>query len=283
MRHAFPLAALPLALLLAASPARAEVQNSMEIGSLPSTLNTQGVYCLKHDLSTNIASGAAISVNVNNVTIDCNGFKIGGLPAGAGTRAYGIDVQSRQNVTVRNCAVRGFFIGMHFDEGGAHVVEDNRLEANTYLGIASFDTSGDIIRRNHVTDTGGNLPTDSWPHGTAFGIAATGATGVVVDDNVVATVFAGPDMPATGIGVLDSEGFVRDNLVSGVVTDPGIMRYGINGNLSSLLIRDNSVLDTWAPGYAILGTADSYCAGNHRRGFSTSNIHLCVDGGGNSP
>ena len=283
MRHAFPLAALPLALLLAASPARAEVQNCMEIGSLPAALDTQGIYCLTHDLSTNLASGTAISVGVNNVTIDCNGFKIGGLPAGATTRAIGIDVQSRQNVTVRNCAVRGFFIGIQLQDGGAHVVEDNRLEANTYVAIGSYDTHGDILRRNHVTDTGGNLPLALWPYGAAFGIAATGASGVVVDDNVVATVSAGPTTTASGIAVFDSDGFVRDNLVSGIVTEPGVMRYGINANVSSLVIRDNSVSDTWAPGHAIFGTVNSYCADNHRRGFSTSSIHLCEDGGGNSP
>ena len=106
---------------------------------------------------------------------------------------------------------------------------------------------------------------------------------MVVDDNVVATVSAGPTTTATGIAVFDSDGFVRDNLISGIVTEPGVMRYGINANVSSLVIRDNSVSDTWAPGHAIFGTVNSSCADNHRRGFSTSSIHLCEDGGGNSP
>ena len=39
------------------------------LDTLPTTISTQGVWCLRHDLSTNIASGNAITVATNNVTI----------------------------------------------------------------------------------------------------------------------------------------------------------------------------------------------------------------------
>src|SRR4029079_11936992 len=48
------------------------------IASLPTVISTQGVYCLTHDLATNITAGKAIDIQTNNVTIDCNGYKIGG-------------------------------------------------------------------------------------------------------------------------------------------------------------------------------------------------------------
>ena len=48
---------------------------------------------------------AALQVTSNNVTLDCNHFKLGGLPAGAGTLAIGI-ASYRDNVTVRHCHVR---------------------------------------------------------------------------------------------------------------------------------------------------------------------------------
>jgi hypothetical protein len=70
--------ALPAAFALAAAaasvPAAAETVTCTEITSLPTTISTQGVYCLKKHFILNLASGAAITVTVNNVTIDCNEF-----------------------------------------------------------------------------------------------------------------------------------------------------------------------------------------------------------------
>ena len=57
------------------------------IESLPASISTQGTWCLRKDLATGMASGNAIEVKANNVVIDCNDFKIGGLAAGAGAGA----------------------------------------------------------------------------------------------------------------------------------------------------------------------------------------------------
>ena len=284
MRIARPLAATSLALLLAASPARAEVQDCMEIASLPATISTQGVYCLKHDVSTNIASGVAIDVVTNNVTIDCNGYKIGGLAAGAATRAFGIDVDGRSNVVVRGCVVRGFYTGLRFNTGSGHVAEDNRFEANTFMAIASFSTAGDILRRNHVVDTGGNLPVAVYPAGVAIGIAAQATDGLLVDDNNVTNTFAtsGADTFAYGIAVYDGTGVIRDNAVQNVLSSPGRYGYGILTSGTSV-VRDNSLIGAGGTGYGVYAFSDSYCADNHVIGFITSSIHQCTDGGGNTP
>src|SRR5262245_20959189 len=55
------------------------------IDTVPTTISTQGVWCLRKDLATAVSNGAAISIEANNVTIDCNGFKLGGLAAGPGS------------------------------------------------------------------------------------------------------------------------------------------------------------------------------------------------------
>src|SRR5688500_5888635 len=104
-----------VAVLLAFHPreARAETYQTCAgfIDALPATITTQGVWCLRKDLGTAMASGAAITIATNNVTIDCNNFKVGGLAAGAGTQAVGIQVSGKQNATIRNCAIRGFYRG----------------------------------------------------------------------------------------------------------------------------------------------------------------------------
>ena len=91
------------------------------ISSLPAVIATQGTWCFKGDLATAITSGSAITVNTNNVTIDCNNFKLGGLAAGLGTSTYGIFANNRFNISVRHCNVRGFYVGifLYDKKGGA--------------------------------------------------------------------------------------------------------------------------------------------------------------------
>src|SRR4249919_995356 len=78
-------------------PAHAETFHTCgtTIASLPTVISAQGVYCLTHDLATAITSGDAIDVQTNNVTIDCNGYKIGGLAAGAASLTFGIHAFGR--------------------------------------------------------------------------------------------------------------------------------------------------------------------------------------------
>ena len=74
------------------------------IESLPATISTQGVWCLRRNLATAMTSGNAITITVNNVTIDCNDFKIGGLAAGDESKTVGIAADDVLNATVRQCA-----------------------------------------------------------------------------------------------------------------------------------------------------------------------------------
>jgi hypothetical protein len=93
----------------------AETEDCTNITTLPLTITVQGVYCLKQDLATNIASGNAITIATNNVTIDFNGFKLGGLAAGPNTQANGVAAENRQNITLRNGNIRGFRSGVRIN------------------------------------------------------------------------------------------------------------------------------------------------------------------------
>ena len=83
------------AVLLFSSMAQAETTECTVITSLPYTISTQGIYCLKGNLATSMTSGNAIEINTNNVVIDLNGYKLGGLGAGPGTTARGIHAYQR--------------------------------------------------------------------------------------------------------------------------------------------------------------------------------------------
>ena len=113
-------------------PARAETINCTPITSLPATIDTQGLHCLTGNLATSQTSGNAIEITANNVTLDLNGWKVGGQGAGAGTQAGGIS-SAAVNVTVRNGIVRGFSIGISLTGRGA-VVRDMLVDQNTQYG-----------------------------------------------------------------------------------------------------------------------------------------------------
>jgi len=233
MKH--PWALLAVACAAAAGPALAETTLCTEIASLPATITAQGTYCLHGHLATALSVGNAIEIATNNVTIDCNDHKIGGLAAGPGTQAYGIHATGRSNVTIRHCSLRGFKAGINLEGGGYHVVEDSRFDNNTWVGIR-VDGGGSAIRRNVVSDTGG------WGTGSR-GIIAIG--GVDVIDNAVGNVFAdldGGNTGVIGIQVADPLGAaVTGNRIRGLVPDTsgtltGIISIGsgpidINGNV----------------------------------------------------
>src|SRR5262245_55252905 len=122
------IAVLALAFAVAGS-AHAETTNCTPITTLPYVITVQGVYCFTGNLATAMTSGNAIDVQTSNVTIDLNGFKLGGLAAGFGTSANGIHANQRQNITIRNGIVRGFRAGVFLEDSSftvsqGHVVED---------------------------------------------------------------------------------------------------------------------------------------------------------------
>jgi parallel beta-helix repeat protein len=188
---------------------------TFEITSLPTTITTQGIWCLKGDLGTAMTSGDAITVAANNVTVDCNHFKIGGLAAGTGTLTVGINVASRASTTIRHCNVRGFRTGVYLTGATGALVEDNQFESNTVTGILSDNASyGTIIRGNRADDTGGS-PTAI----IVAGILAYNDAHVI--DNFVTGV-AGDgagNTAATGIYIAYGTGSTSGNRVSGLVPD----------------------------------------------------------------
>lgn len=184
--------------------------------SVPAVINKQGTWCLNKDLATGISTGIAIDIQANNVTLDCNDFKIGGLAAGIGTRTTGINAVGRSNITVRNCSVRGFFYGMNL-EGANQLVEDNRFDGNTWIAIG-VEGDGSMVRRNMVTTTGG-------ASGFANEIKALGIYtryDVYIEDNLVSGVVAAAGSNGFAIGIQtgdNTSGAIYHNRVTNVLSD----------------------------------------------------------------
>lgn len=253
------------------------------IESIPTTISTQGVWCLKKDLGTDIRSGAAITIASNNVTIDCNQFKLGGLAAGKNSQASGIHATSRQNISVRNCTIRGFYSGVSIEgaDGAGHLIEDNRLDANLHHGI-SVHGENNLVRRNMVYNTGLSALSD-----TAYGIHAQGAD---IIDNVVSGLTVDSELftaryifgiVARGDGVQVSNNRVR-GLNRGYNTTGGYA-WGIDAAYSSnARISDNHVSagGTQQRGIWVMNGANTICKRNTVFTFHDA-LTNCIDGGGN--
>ncbi|QSX77797.1 right-handed parallel beta-helix repeat-containing protein [Agrilutibacter solisilvae] len=272
-------------------PAQAEtVANCVGfIGGVPTSISTPGVWCMDQDVSTAITTGNAVTILTNNVTLDCNGFKIGGTAAGPATQAVGVFADSRLNVTLRNCNVRGFQFGvLLFDAtgGGGHVVEGNRLDGNTNAGLW-IGGDGSVVRDNRVANTGGVGAV-----GSAWGILVRGRVDVI--GNVVSGVNPSQTVPAAGFGiqVLGSTGSrVAGNIVRGVMEGTGggapggAASMAIDESSGRVLVQDNSLFYTGTANFS-LGLK---CYGNAPLGVARGNDIIgfafpfvgCADGGGN--
>lgn len=250
------------------------------IDVLPTTITTQGTWCMRMDLNTAITSGNAVTIATNNVTIDCNDFKLGGLSAGLGTLASGIAALDKQNNTVRRCNIRGFWLGVNFAASdvtlGGHAVEDNRLDGNTGIGIVVRGNAS-VVRRNRVSNTGNSTV----PNIDGMGILTQGSVDVI--DNTVAGVnqISYPSFVIAGIfSWLNPNGQVLGNRVRGLVSNNGGSNiYGILASQSTrVTIRDNDVIAATTAGGLGLGLfcADntSLAIGNVISGFGTG-INAC--------
>ena len=271
-----------LALAFAPSAHAAESYDNCTgfITSIPAAINSQGTWCLKQDLATGITSGIAISVNTNNVTIDCNGFKLGGLAAGLATTAFGISAGSHSNIVIRHCNVRGFFYGILLNGiGGGHVIEDNRFDGNTFSAI-SVVGDGSVIRRNRIFDTGQG--TTGANH--AYGIYAEDT--IDVQDNTVSNVVATAtsDGDAYAISLFNNvDGSIEGNRVRGVMPDGTGKGWGVYTPTSTRLsLSNNEVIGdgvSSVTGFECNGSGDR-ARNNVLNGLSTA-MNSCGDAGGN--
>jgi hypothetical protein len=233
------------------------------IDALPASIATQGTWCLRRHLYTSQASGPAVSVLADNVTIDCNDHRLSGLGAGVATEAVGINTgASRSGANVRHCRVQGFKYGVAL-HGRNHLVERNRFEGNTYTGI-QVSGSGFIIRDNLVADTGGR---------PAAGVALAIDAG---EGRIVGNMVSGvsPEANGTGdrfaTGIVFTQGVAQGNRVSGLVPGGSLgIATGIR-MLGAATARDNYVTQaTGTHGYGIRGggATVSICRDNDIQGF----------------
>ena len=265
-------------LLLAAPGAWAETIDCTAITTLPTVITVQGIYCLTGDLATSMASGSAIEIQTNNVTIDLNGWKLGGLAAGAGTLTNGIYAYQRKNITIRNGTIRGFLYGISlfdfspYTASQGHLIEDIRADKNTYNGI-EIRGRGSIVRRNQVVDTGGSTVANF-----AYGIHLYGPGVRALNNDISGTAATASDAYGLYLHAVNgavAEGNRIDDVSSGTGSTFGVY----NWFSSNVLLRGNSITNS------DYGTYYNGSTGKYKDNL-TSNVSAPflggIDAGGNN-
>ena len=253
---------------LALLPAQAETTNCTAITSVPFTITTQGVYCFTGHLSTSMTSGNAIDIQTNNVTIDMNGFKLGGLAAGDSTNANGIYANQRKNITIRNGIIRGFVRAIYLEDvtpfttSQGHVIRDILADQNTFMGILA-QGRGMTLRRNQVVDTGGSTLITH-----AYGISVNGPGNNVLD-NQVSTTTATSNGTAFGIHIGAADySMVKDNRLSEVVSGTGTS-YAIFMASSDDVMARNNMISVADIGINYDGNSTGLYGGNYTSSVTT--------------
>ena len=262
MRFAFHTAIAVLTLIAASPTWAAESFDSCTgyVDSLPATLSTPGVWCLRKDLATAVSSGNAITVTVNNVTLDCNDFKLGGMAAGPATQAVGIFAKV-DHFTARRCSVRGFYTGVRVEGNGA-LVENNRFDANTRTALYVWGEA-QVVRGNLIHDTGGaplaggatallaygtgqvsqntihGVSPAEDAQGDAFAVGIDSSNGVIIRGNQISGLVYKGAGDATG--VMTHYGIVADNVLNQPAGTNGIGIKGTWGASEELVCHDNII------------------------------------------
>jgi hypothetical protein len=258
------LLALAVVATAVASPATAETTQCTAINQLPYTITSPGTYCLTGDLTTSIATGNAISVNTNSVTVDLNGHRLAGT-GGAGSQANGISATNRKYVFVKNGTIRGFYRGVSFQgtDTTANTVEDITADRNWQAGVA-LECTGCTVRRNVVVNTGGT--TIFGANSSGLGIFVYGGSGNVVKDNTITEVTRLGSSFSFGIYIAASNSVAENNRVASAIA-------GVAGVGQYILLSDNYVTNSTYAIYAVGGDDVKY------RNTFTSGVTTLASGG----
>ena len=293
--RALAAAAIALAAVVVVPAARAETTACLPIESLPAVLDTAGHYCLVSDFTQSLNT-TAIVVSADGVVLDCNGHRIRNS-LNTNTSA-GISLYDRNDSTVRNCVVDGFFHGINLStttegRGAGNRIEGNHIVNTRQIGIAMAG-SNNLIVGNRITRMTGNY------NGVVYGIQLVNFTsfsvGNVFRDNVFADFQPTPPPGAKSYSQAIYIGngrqtVIEGNTISGLYPTTGAFVYAIESYGFEHVVRNNTVLAPaplpapWdgaqSAGIILFGdfTQESRdgnaCEGNTVGGFSTA-ISGCV-------
>lgn len=174
--------------------------------------------------------GPGFVIGADDIVLDCDGYALNGPGSD-----IGILLDGRTGVTVKNCIVNRFSVGILLTDASANAVFKNSVSGSTSVGSGAVQLSngsdGNVLKLNRSYANDGR------------GIAIIDSTGNLLEDNgVMGNGFRGIDLiDASGNAVLRN--YVGDNTSGGVV---------ISGTATGNILHDNDVFLSSSEGFAVL-------------------------------
>lgn len=288
---------MALGVLAWSTPTRAETSVCTEITSLPATINSAGHYCLQKNFAQSFSGSDVLRINADDVLLDCNDHLI--LNTNASNTADAIyGPGERKHVTIRNCTIDGFYVGIFLQASSDPGADGNRIQGNAVLHSRSVGIyiigSNNLVEGNRVSQSTGNY------NGVTYGIfmysSGTLGVGNVIRDNVVSDFKPTPPVGAgsstEGISFSNLRNtLVTGNVVSGLyaTTSQGVFAL-VGYDASGTTVSDNVIVTPPAPAAAPLdgghyygiympGTAEEMASNVCRDnvvGHYNGNVYGCV-------
>lgn len=237
------------------------------VDTVPAMISTPGMWCLRKDLKVTGYANVAINIQASNTTLDCKGFALDGTAIDPSQAQWGIASDQQHDVTIRNCSIRGFLVGIAINNlaSRGNSVVNNRVWKSYSTGI-SVVGDGSEIRDNIILQSGNGGDGNS-----ASGISAWGSVDIV--GNLIHGVSA-VGSNAIAISANDFTGHIVGNrvrgLTAGVVSQPSVAIAMIGA--TNAIVRDNDISGTGLP-----MTAGLWCR------FSTGRVNGNVIKGMETP
>jgi parallel beta-helix repeat protein len=144
----------------------------LTITSCPYTVNAPGTYILTQSLTSN---GTCITINSNNVVLDCHGYKLTGNNTG-----YGINSTGVSGNTIKNCVITNFDRGIRLSSSSNNILTNNTANSN-YYGIELRTSSNNNTLTNntvnsnsyrgiHLSSSSNNTLTNNTVNSNSYGI-----------------------------------------------------------------------------------------------------------------
>jgi len=131
-----------------------------------------------------------IIINASDVVLDCNGATLKGTGSGSG-----IDVSSKNNVTIKNCNIEGYEYSIYEYMSQNSIINNNNLSGNSYgIGIFYFNNtniSGNLIKWNfpnggiYMSNSNLGAINENIIYGNDNGIYLTNSQNTELNGNIV--------------------------------------------------------------------------------------------------
>lgn len=97
---------------------------------------------LSSDITCTDTSKTGITINADNIILDCNGHKIKGLDK----KSYGLLLKDRKNVVVKNCRFENFLHGVYLLRSNENIFENIKSSKND-IGFMLWNSDSNVFRK----------------------------------------------------------------------------------------------------------------------------------------